>query len=168
MKILFVCSSLEPGRDGVGDYTRLLAWEAVRLGHTCGIIALNDSYVTERSETIIKGERGKIPCLRLPAASAWAERIGPAKNFRDRFEPDWISFQIVPYGLDDRGILAALIPIFFELTANCSLHLMFHELWTGGVGLSQIRRRLMGAIQRRSLKRMISDLQPRLVTTSNP
>jgi len=42
MKLVFICSSLEPGRDGVGDYTRRLAAEFVRQGHRVRILALND------------------------------------------------------------------------------------------------------------------------------
>lgn len=45
MKILFLCGSLEPGRDGVGDYTRRLAGEIMRQGHDAIIIALNDRYI---------------------------------------------------------------------------------------------------------------------------
>ena len=39
---MFVCSSLEPGRDGVGDYTRRLAGELIRQGHECRLLSLNE------------------------------------------------------------------------------------------------------------------------------
>ena len=42
MKIIFLTGSLEKGRTGVGDYTRLLASECKRLGHEVQTIALND------------------------------------------------------------------------------------------------------------------------------
>ena len=42
MKLLFLCSSLEPGRDGVGDYTRRLAGECLRQGHEVRLLSLND------------------------------------------------------------------------------------------------------------------------------
>lgn len=32
MRLAFICVSLEPGRDGVGDYTRSLAAECIRQG----------------------------------------------------------------------------------------------------------------------------------------
>ena len=47
MKIIFLCGSLEPGRDGVGDYVLLLSGELVRQGHQASIIALNDVYLQE-------------------------------------------------------------------------------------------------------------------------
>ena len=42
MKVVFVTSCLEPGRDGVGDYTRSLAEESTKLGHRAGLLALQD------------------------------------------------------------------------------------------------------------------------------
>lgn len=53
MRITFLCSSLEPGRDGVGDYTRLLAEECVRQGHECSLIALHDRHVSEPIEEAV-------------------------------------------------------------------------------------------------------------------
>ena len=47
MKIVFLCGSLEPGRDGVGDYTRMLAAEIIRKGHNAAIVALADKYSLE-------------------------------------------------------------------------------------------------------------------------
>jgi glycosyltransferase involved in cell wall biosynthesis len=168
MKILFCCSSLEAGLDGVGDYTCLLAHEFTRLGHACGLMALNDSYVTAPLESEIEAGEGKIPCLRIPSATPWSRRTASARDFRHRLSPDWISVQIVPYGLNPRGIVDELTPVLLDLTPGCSLHLMFHELWTGGTGLSGLRHRLAGALQRRSLQRLIAALRPLLVTTSNP
>jgi hypothetical protein len=168
MKILLLCNGLQPGRDGVGDYTRLLAGEWARLGHDCGIIALNDPHLAAPAEGVIEAGRKKITCLRLPSASSWTRRAEQVRNFRSRFIADWISFQFVSYGLDDKGNVAAITPVLHELTSGRPLHLMFHELWTGGQGLSNLRHQLAGAIQRRSLKKMIAVLQPRLVTTSNP
>jgi hypothetical protein len=57
LKILFVCSCLEPGLDGVGDYTRRLAVELVALGHSCTLLALADGLVQEAtgSEIATKG-----------------------------------------------------------------------------------------------------------------
>ncbi len=46
MRIAFVTSGLEPGRDGVGDYTSGLAEECARRGHTVTQIALNDPFIT--------------------------------------------------------------------------------------------------------------------------
>jgi hypothetical protein len=44
MKILFLTGSLEPGKDGVGDYTRLLANECGERGHEVFLLGLNDPW----------------------------------------------------------------------------------------------------------------------------
>ena len=47
MNLLFVCTSLQPGRDGVGDYSRLLASACADAGHTCALLAINDTHARE-------------------------------------------------------------------------------------------------------------------------
>lgn len=167
MRILFLCSSLEPGRDGVGDYTRLLAGECARQGHPCAIIALNDPSIAGPTESSHNAGTVKIPFLRLPSGLAWKQRTAWATAFRSRFQPDWISLQFVPYGFNPKGVVLNLNRVFRRLTWGYPVHLMFHELWIGDAVSSPLRRRLVGMIQRMGIMRMISLLQPRLVTTSN-
>ena len=50
MKIAFITSCLEPGKDGVGDYTRSLAAESSRNGHEVCLLALNDRHVDRERE----------------------------------------------------------------------------------------------------------------------
>ena len=51
MKLVFICGSLEPGKDGVGDYVYILARELIDLGHTCLLIALNDQFLETSSNS---------------------------------------------------------------------------------------------------------------------
>ena len=67
MNIVFLCSSLEPGRDGVGDYTRRLAQECAARGHVCRMVALHDPHVTAEIQT----REGDVRLMRLPAAQDW-------------------------------------------------------------------------------------------------
>ena len=46
MNILFICGSAEPGKDGVGDYTRRLCGELLRTGHRTRILALCDNHAS--------------------------------------------------------------------------------------------------------------------------
>lgn len=57
MKIAFIVSSLEPGRDGVGDYTRRLAAELIQQGHECRLIALN-----EKGKAKVKSKTSGVRC----------------------------------------------------------------------------------------------------------
>jgi glycosyltransferase involved in cell wall biosynthesis len=167
MRILFLCSCLEPSRDGVGDYTRSLAGECVRQGHSCAIIALHDHFIANSMESVDDAGTQKIPVLRLPAKLTWRERMEQAVAFRSHFQPDWISLQFVPYGFNDKGIVLNLARAFRTLTADHRLHLMLHEIWIGQTPAAPLRQHLIGFFQRLGIKRLLSSLQPQLVTTSN-
>jgi hypothetical protein len=165
MQILFFNSSLEPGRDGVGDYLRLLAAACTRLGHRCAAVALHDHFVSAPAHS--SWEDGTISA-RLPARMTWRDRLALVGEFRKSFRPDWISFQIVPYGFQKKGALLGLVPAFRALTANVPLHLMFHELWLGAGRPSPWRHYPMGWLQSLGIRRLLAQTHPRFVTTSNP
>jgi hypothetical protein len=161
MRLLFLCSSLEPGRDGVGDYTRRLAQECAKLGHACALIALNDGHVAKTAENI---EPDGLATLRLlPDAE-----ISSAVAFRERFAPDWITLQLVAYGLHPKGVLFAAIPRLQALIGRVPLHLMLHELWLGNDAVPPLRHRVVGWMQKASMRRLLSTLRPALVSTTNP
>jgi glycosyltransferase involved in cell wall biosynthesis len=168
MRILFVSSCQEPGHDGVGDYIRLLAEACARLGHDCALLALQDPFVSQPGEISSRQGRGEVRCLRIPAAFAWGPRLEIAGQFRDHFRPDWISFHLVPYSFQKRGLLQGLSQNFRELVRDYSLHLMFHELWLGAGRPSPLRFYVTGFLQRRGIGTLLSRIRPRRITTSNP
>jgi hypothetical protein len=161
MRLLFLCSSLEPGRDGVGDYSRRLAQECAKLGHACALIALNDSHVAAPIEVV---EPDGLATLRLPPGAD----IAPAVAYRERFAPDWISLQLVAYGLHPKGLLFAATARLQTLIGRVPLHLMLHELWLGNDAVPRLRHRVMGWMQKSSLGQLLARLRPALVTTTNP
>ena len=163
MKIAFLNGSLEPGRDGVGDYTRSLAQECVRQGHSCCLIALNDRWITEPE----RAEEDGLTPLRLPAALDWTERLRRAGEMLDDFGPDWISLQFVPYAFHPKGIVSGLAAKLAPLTRRAKLHIMFHELWIGEYVVASAKDRLIGEIQRRFVLRLLQQIKPRMVHTSN-
>jgi glycosyltransferase involved in cell wall biosynthesis len=165
MRILLLCSSLEPGRDGVGDHVRMLAEACERLGHTCALIALRDPY----TQTMIEGvEKGGRPFLRLPSLADSPLNASVVTSFRDRFRPDWISLHLVAYGLHPKGLLFQATPSLAEIVGRAPLQLMLHELWLGNDEVPSWRHRVIGFLQRTSLNWLLSRLRPRLVATSNP
>lgn len=163
MVILFLTSSLEPGKDGVGDYTRRLAQACLALNHSCGLVALNDPHVSDPVETA----EGHLPTLRLPATMPWPDRVGMAKEFRSRFQPDRVSLQFVAYGFDRKGIVRNLDRFLAPITSGIALQIMFHELWIGLGKSASLKERVMGQVQRHYLQRLISRLRPGWVSTSN-
>lgn len=182
MRILFLCGSLEPGRDGVGDYTRSLAGECVRQGHESALVALNDRHLTSPLEeslrvTLALGEEIEssvspadstfIPALRLPSAMSWPDRIMQAKVFSDRFNPEWVSLQFVCYTFDPKGVVRGLYPRLRPLLEGRKLHMMFHEAWLckeQGFGWKQ---RFVGQLQRYFIRRFVKAARPAVVHTSN-
>lgn len=157
MRILFLCSGLEPGRDGVGDYTRRLAAECVRQGHECRIVSLNDKTAGETSDG-----------LRCSGSLPWARRVEQARQWVADFDPDWISLQFVPYGFHRKGLPWRLAHHLQRVIAGRRLQIMFHELWIGTAEGASFKHRVVGALQWLCILHLIRALQPRVVHTSNP
>jgi glycosyltransferase involved in cell wall biosynthesis len=164
MRLLFLCSCLEPGRDGVGDHVRLLAEACARQGAEVALLAANDPFIPAQDESI----GGSIPTLRLSAAMPWPERVERIALFRAAVRPDWISLHLVSYGFQPRGLLGKLADIFREMAGDTPVQLMFHELWLGGGEPTPLRHKLAGFFQRRGILQLVDRLRPRLITTSNP
>jgi hypothetical protein len=163
MNLVFFCASLEPGRDGVGDYTRRLAGECAARGHRCTVIALHDPYVTRASETT----PGDVGLIRLPAAGAWAGRMACAVRHLRRLAPDWVSWQLVAYGFQPRGFLPAALLRQAPDLRGPRCHVMLHELWLGLEAGAGWRARATGWLQRRGVLCLLHQLDPDCVQTSN-
>lgn len=167
MRIAFLCSSGESGKDGVGDYTRVLAEECSRNGHECSILALADSHIAEPAEIAAGGESRTVSILRLPTAMPWNSRIRLAEEYLARFEPDWLSLQFVPYGFHPRGFIYEMTQRIGSLTAGCKLQIMFHEIWIAPHKGAGIKERIIGGVQKFLVRRMVRKLKPDVVHTSN-
>jgi hypothetical protein len=170
MKVLFLCSSMEPGRDGVGDYTRRLGCELIRQGHDCRIIALNDRHYKspEAIEERQEDEGTSISVLRFGAQLPWNSRAEHARAWVDSFSPDWISLQYVSYGFHSKGL-----PLWWNrkfpqlLPDGVKLHVMFHELWIGADTSALFKNRMIGQLQHYCLRNLLRAAQPSMVSTSN-
>lgn len=151
MRIAFVTSSLEPGRDGVGDYTTLLAAECERHGHTVTRLALNDRHVraTVREPGL----------LRLPSM-----QVAEARRWLDDFAPDWVSLQFVCYGFHPRGLVGTELG---EALRGRPVHVFMHELWLGENIGAPWKERLVGWLQRRRVLGLLRLLNVRLIHASN-
>jgi len=167
MVILFITSGLEPGKDGVGDYTRLLAAECIRKNQSSVLLALNDPFVSQPTESIELVDGVSIPTLRLPETVSWEKRSSLAADFRTRHSVDWISLQFVCYGFHPKGILQNKASYFEHITRGYPLHVMFHETWIGVGKHPSLWHRIVGPIQRHYIRALFNRLKPRLATTSN-
>ena len=168
MSILFLTGSLEPGKDGVGDYTRLLALECARQHQPSLVIALNDPHVVVPVESAETADDFRVPTLRLPASLPWKKRVELARKFRAQQPVDWVSLQFVCFAFHAKGIVVNLAPQLEPIIGDRPLHVMFHEPWVGHEETLPFKHRIMGFIQRYFIQKTFRRLHPRLVTTSNP
>ena len=168
MVFFFLTACLEPGKDGVGDYTRRLASACAQQKHECHLLALNDHQITEPVERTETVDGHSLSILRLPSTMNWQQRIERACAFRLQHPPDRISLQVVSYGFSPRGIVRGLASHLAPIIADTSLQLMFHELWIGIGRCIPLKERLVGKVQRHYLRQLVRQLRPRWVNTSNP
>ena len=168
LKILFICASVEPGKDGVGDYTRKLAGELCKQNNSIKIIALNERYLQEPYlEYMQTDENVQIPVLRVSKKTPWNERLIKAKTYIEAMQPDWISFQYVPYGFNKKGIPFYLPDKIKQLANGTNWHIMFHEMWIGISSVSPIIHKLYGFFQKQIALSLIKKIHPKKITTTN-
>lgn len=168
MKILFLCGSLEHGKDGVGDYTRRLAGELIRQEHDVAIIALNDRYVDSAEELTQSSEGANIPILRIPSKFSGKRRFSIASKYVSSFDPEWLSLQFVPYSFSTKGLPISLPMQLAILGKGRKWHIMFHELWVQRYKKTSLKINMLSCCQERVVLRMLRKLAPRLIHTHLP
>jgi hypothetical protein len=165
MKILFLCGSLEPGKDGVGDYTRRLANELSQQQHEVGMMAINDSYVAETTHVYLP--MVNIAVIRLPSDLSWQEKKDVAHKVVADFNPEVLSLQFVPFAFQQKGLPAGLAGWLLSIGNGNPWHIMFHELWVAMDVAAGYKQRLLGFVQRALIARLINKLKPCLVHTQS-
>ncbi|MDD3078966.1 MAG: glycosyltransferase [Paludibacter sp.] len=165
MTILFICGSLEPGRDGVGDYTRRLAGELIRQGQIATIIALNDRSILDVYEGVQESEGIYINVLRIPAVLKTKERFNLAGEFIARIDPEWLSLQFVPFSFQKKGLPFGLGRRLAKIGKDRKWHVMFHELWVGMDVDASLKFKLWGKLQGILIENLIKSLNNSLLTT---
>jgi hypothetical protein len=167
MKILFLCGSLAPGCDGVGDYTRRLVGELIRQGHQASIIALNDRLIDSLIETSQKTDGIAVPVLRLPSIMSTKERFEKAECYINDFNPEWLSLQYVPFSFHDKGLPFGLGTRLAKIGIGRRWHVMFHELWVGIDKESSYKHKLWGQLQKKIINGLLHSLKPIRINTQS-
>jgi len=167
MKIIFICSSLEQGRDGVGDYTIKLAAELIKLGHDSAAIALNDKYLTESFEGSLISDNTNLQVLRLPSMWPLAKRNEYANKYINDFNPDLLSLQFVAFGYHSKGLPFGVAKQLAFIGEGRPWQIMFHELWIGITKKSPLKHKAYGFFQKRIIKSIVEKLKPGVINTSN-
>jgi hypothetical protein len=164
LRILFICGSLESGRDGVGDYTRRLSKELTLKGQVVAIAAINDPYIEEIKESSIIVDDLKISILRLPESS---EELGFVRleEWIEMFEPDLLSLQYVPFSFHPKGLSFKLAKRLKVASQGRKWHIMFHEICVGMHKKTSLKLRLWGMVQKYIAKDLLKQLSPQIVHT---
>lgn len=163
MKLLFICGSLEPGKDGVGDYTRALASQLKERRIAVALLALSDKHISEVQEKVLHS----MPLKRIPSMLKESERISIAKHFIEEKKPDVVSLQFVPYAFDTKGLpyyLLKVLPCVVQ-GHNVQWHIMFHELWVAMAKESSFKLKVIGTLQRRLIGNLLKMLEPCCIHT---
>ena len=165
INIVFICSSLEPGHDGVGDYTRRLSAALIKAGHSCAIISLNDRHAKNTLESTQPADGADVPVLRLSSDIEIKKRFAIAKEWVDRIDPQWLSLQFVPFGYHPKGLKMGLSKLLLTLSKGRTWHMMFHELWVGMANEESRKLHLWGQAQRILIKLLVKNLKPAVIHT---
>lgn len=165
MKILFLCGSLQPGLDGVGDYTRRLSGELLRKGHEVQILSLCDhqaiSFTIENQEI----ESTVVVVNRIPMATKNIQRFFWSQDILNEFHPEWISLQFVPYSFNPRGLPFWLPSLIKKLKGNHKWHIMFHELWIGMDLHTTLKSKWIGLLQKRLVSKILKEKEKIIINT---
>lgn len=168
MKILFICGSLEPGRDGVGDYTRRLAGELIRQSHQTAVVALNDRHILDKFDGTQEVDGINIPVLRVSHNLPVKKRFGLVKEWIHYFNPAWLSLQFVPFSFHSKGLPFSLGRLLSRLSKDRNWHIMIHELWVGEGTINNTRQKVYAILQKALISRLIKSLYPLTIHTHLP
>lgn len=164
MNITFLCGSLEPGRDGVGDYVRRLAVTLQQQGHGVAAIAFNDAFVTEAGVSTQPTDMGDLIAVRVPASLPVAERVAYVREWVANSQTDWLSLQFVPFSFQSKGLILGLAKHLLALEHQ-RWHLMVHELWVGMEKTDSLKHVWWGRLQRFFIQRLIRAIKPKVIHT---
>jgi len=165
MKILFICGSIEKGKDGVGDYTARLCASLSTLGYDVSIISFNDRYVDTNFKTVLNCEDQTIPALRLARSKGMNLKLDLAAQFIREEKPDLISLQYVVFSFNPKGLPFSLAKSLKKISNNVPWHIMFHELWVGMYKGATFKMNTWGKVQKFIIKRMVALLNPVITHT---
>lgn len=165
MKIFFICGSLEPGRDGVGDYSRRLCGALLRKGIEVQILSLCDHHAGTfvRENQMVEGHT--ILVNRIPVSTSNKQCFIWSQEIIIDFKPDWISLQYVPYSFHPKGLPFWLPSFLKKLKGNHQWHFMFHELWIGMDRKASFKNKCIGLLQKKILLQILKGKEKIILNT---
>ena len=159
---------MEEGKDGVGDYTRKLAAALTRSNISTIVVGVNDKFQTEDIWEGLQSVDGvTLNIIRFSKKVSWNVKTAQLNTLLEKFNPEWISLQYVPYGFNKKGVPFFLPSVLQNIKGNFKWHIMFHEMWVGTSPTSPFMHKLYGFFQRKIAISMVKKIKPSLIHTSN-
>lgn len=171
MKILFVCGSLNEGKDGIGDYLRQFSSSLSKLGLTCYCLSMNDvkdDYDSMQWQNIPADKVSSPLFIRLSKSMNMKSKADFIEKLLLEIKPNVVSFQFVIYWMHSRGWIYEFNRIMAPKFRGYNVHIMWHELWIGQLRTSSILNRIEGSIQRKFIFDFLEIVNPKLHTTTIP
>ena len=165
MNFLFLCGSLQPGLDGVGDYTRRISGALIRNGHIANVLSLCDKHVSSFVQQIQEIENTKIAVTRIPLSASYRQRLAFTQKIIAKEQPDIISLQFVPYSFNPKGLPFWMPSFLKKIRGNYKWHIMFHELWLGIDNESSLKHKFIGELQQLIVKKIINTTKTDYIST---
>jgi hypothetical protein len=165
MKVMFICGSIEQGRDGVGDYTRRLCQQLASDGVEVALTAIHDGHIKEVQDFVQDTAGAEIPMYRLPSVLDEATRFQLLQKRIAEFNPDWLSLQYVPFSFHPKGLSFGLAKGLLNAAGGRKWQIMVHEIAVGMPTGSAPKEMLWGKVQKYLLQHLIKVLQPLVVHT---
>ena len=103
------------------------------------------------------------------AESCFAAQVETCNDFINQKKNDTsvLSWQIVPYSYQNKGFMWPAAKKICREVEKYPLHIMFHELWIGGIKESPLKNKFIGFFQKYGIEKVVKETKPSLITTSN-
>lgn len=161
MKLTLICGRLEPGQDGVGDYSRRLAGAAHDRGHQVQLLSISDD--VDQDELIADDFRVQ----RFSGLLSRGDHFERIISTIQAWAPEAVSLQFVPFSYQPKGLINHLIPLIESLRVNRLLQVMMHETWVRWDPGAKWKHRILGQMQRLLILKALKIWAPEVIHTSN-
>lgn len=128
-RFLFICGGLEPGKDGIGDYSRRIAGKLGEGGNHSMLLSFGDAYAPQGLGKLSLGDTPNVNLFRSYASLTEDSVFQAVHNILNQFSPSMVCIQYNPYSFNRKGLPFRFLFALKRLLGSLPAHIVFHELW---------------------------------------